>query len=833
MSPECPKCHTHNPEDSKFCKECATPLSIAEAAAHTKTLATPSKGLATGSTLAKRYQIIEELGSGGMGKVYKVHDTEIKEKVALKLLKAEIASDEKTIERFRNEIRLARKITHKNVGRMFDLGKADDSYFITMEYVEGQDLKGLIRQSGQLAVGTAIHIAKQICEGLAEAHRLGVVHRDLKPGNILIDKEGNARIMDFGIARSVAEKDKEMTGAGMIIGTPVYMSPEQAEAKEADKRTDIYSLGVILYEMLTGRYPFEGDTSFIMAMKHRGEKPKDPRKLNPQIPEPLSRLILKCLDRDKEKRFQNVEDISSGLSIIKKDSSTADRFEAKPKSKTVEISKVKLRRMVFFSGAAVVIILMIVFGLIFLRGRQDVFDSIAILPFINASNSPDAEYLCDGITESLINQLSQVTGLKVMARPTVFEYKGKDVNPQQVGQELEVAVVLDGRIDRRERSLLIGVDLVNVAEGTQIWGNRFECSETEISTVEKRIVTTIPTKLRLRLSQEEMASLARRYPKDSEAYDLYLKGLHYIYGTAEEMNKALDYFQEALNLDPGFALAYAGTAEAYTIQAALTTKTRQEALPKAKAALQMALELDENLAEAHTAAGGIKYRFDWDWAGAEEEFKLGIQLNPGSSEAHVEYSIFLCTMGRLEEALREAKEAQKLDPLAIRPSHWVAATHLLSQEYEAGALELKKIIDFHPDWYWGYIKLATAYVGMKDFEKALAAAEKAEELIGGPGWPLSRSWLGRVYGKSGDLQRAEEALLQIQQMEKESHVDPWALAEIYDVLGKKEEALDSLEKAYKERSPNMLYLKIFASERFQDISSEPRYQELLRLMAFQ
>ncbi|MCK4431420.1 MAG: protein kinase, partial [Candidatus Aminicenantes bacterium] len=304
MGIKCPKCHSDNPDTKRFCGECGAqlhregPIGLSGpideiSISHTKTLETPKEELTTGSTFAGRYQIIEELGKGGMGKVYKVHDTEIKEKVALKLLKPEIASDERTIERFRNEIRLARKIAHKNVGRMFDLGKEKGTYYITMEYVEGQDLRGLIRQSRKLTVGTAISIAKQVCEGLAEAHRLGVIHRDLKPSNIMIDKEGSGRIMDFGIARSL--RAKGITGAGVMIGTPEYMSPEQVEAKETDQRSDIYSLGIILYEMVTGRVPFEGDTPFTIGVKHKSEIPEDPKKFNTQIPEDLSRMILRCL----------------------------------------------------------------------------------------------------------------------------------------------------------------------------------------------------------------------------------------------------------------------------------------------------------------------------------------------------------------------------------------------------------------------------------------------------------------------------------------------------------------------------------------------------------
>jgi len=328
---KCPKCHSDNPETSRFCAGCGTQLLPGEEieVSPTKTLETPRVELTTGSTFAERYQIIEELGKGGMGKVYKVLDKEINAKVALKLINPEISADKKTIDRFRNELKLSRDITHKNVCRMYDLNKEERVYYITMEYVSGEDLKSFIRRAGPLGVGKTTFIAKQMCDGLAEAHKLGVVHRDLKPQNIMIDREGNARIMDFGIARSL--KAKGITGTGMMIGTPEYMSPEQAEAKEIDNRSDIYSIGVILYEMVTGRVPFEGDTPLSIAMKHKSELPQNPKELNAQIPDNISRLILKCLEKDKDKRYQNAEEVFSDLAGIEEGIPSTERVVPKRK----------------------------------------------------------------------------------------------------------------------------------------------------------------------------------------------------------------------------------------------------------------------------------------------------------------------------------------------------------------------------------------------------------------------------------------------------------------------------------------------------------------------
>ena len=403
MGVKCSNCGTDNTQDSEFCKKCATPLTLSEEKPiPTQTLEVPKEELTTGSTFAERYQIIEELGRGGMGRVYKATDTKINEKVALKLIKLEIASDKKTLERFGNELRIARKIVHKNVGRMYDINEDKGTHYITMEYVSGQDLRGLIRQSGKLGVETALSIAKQVCDGLAEAHKTGVIHRDLKPSNIMIDREGNVRIMDFGIARSL--KEKGITGAGVMIGTPEYMSPEQAEAKEVDQRSDLYSLGAILYEMVTGRVPFEGDTALSIAMRHKGETPKDPKEYNAQIPDDLSQLILKCLEKDKDSRFQNAGEIQSELENIEKGIPTTDR--AIPRRKPLTSKEITvtfgLKKLVI---PALVVIALVIIGVIiwqFLPKKETVTlisnkPSVAVLPFVDLSPQEDQAYFCDGL----------------------------------------------------------------------------------------------------------------------------------------------------------------------------------------------------------------------------------------------------------------------------------------------------------------------------------------------------------------------------------------------------------------------------------------------------
>jgi non-specific serine/threonine protein kinase len=568
MAIKCPKCDSDNPDTLKFCGECGTQLIPTEKiSAPTKTIKAPKEELTTGSTFAGRYQIIEEVGQGGMAKVYKAYDTEIKEKIALKLINPEIAVDKKTIERFRNELKFARKIRHKNVCQMYDLSKEKGTYYITMEYVSGEDLKSFIRRSKQLNVGTAVLIASQVCEGLTEAHKLGIIHRDLKPHNIMIDKEGNVRIMDFGIARALEAPG--LTATGTIIGTPDYISPEQAEGEKADQRSDIYSLGVFLYEMVAGKVPFEAETLLGVAMKHKNEIPKDPKEFNAQIPEDLSRVILKCLEKDREKRYQSAGEVRSELAAIEKDIPTTERVITKRRPTTSKEITVTIGVKKLLMPALVVAALVNAGVIIwqFLRQKEVAplppeKPSIAVLPFVDLSPQKDQEYFCDGMTDEIISKLSMFKGWKVIPRTSMMRYKDTDKDIKEIGQELDVATVLEGSVRKERDDIRVNAKLIRIKDSIPLWSDIYEKKLESVFAIQSEIAEKIANTLQVELSPEEKEKIAKKPTENLTAYDYYLRGReYYVRYRKQDNERAIELFKKALEFDPDFPLAYSGLGD--------------------------------------------------------------------------------------------------------------------------------------------------------------------------------------------------------------------------------------------------------------------------------
>jgi serine/threonine protein kinase len=782
---QCPHCHTVNPSDSKYCRECATPLPPQDVtlAYDSSDTSLPKAQLIPGGFFAGRYQIIEELGSGGMGRVFKVFDSKIKEVVALKLLNPEIAADEETIERFSNELKFARKIVHKNVGRMYDLNEEKGTHYILMEYVPGEDLKSFIIRSRQLAIGTAISIAVQISEGLKEAHRLGVVHRDLKPQNIMIDKEGNARIMDFGIARALEEKGA--TEAGMIIGTPAYMSPEQAEGRQADQRSDIYSLGIIIYEMVAGKAPFEGKTTFDIIKKQKTEAPPDIKELNPQVPLDLSRLILKCLEKDREKRYQTIEEVSAELRRIGK---------AKPEGKKAVEKKWE--------------------------------NSIAVLPFTDLSPQRDQEYFCDGLAEELINSLSHIQALRVAARTSAFSLKGKNLDIREIGKLLNVQAILEGSVRKAGERLRITAQLLSVADGYHLWSEKYDRDMEDIFAVQDEISLEIVDKLKLKLLKGEKTKVLKRHTENKDAYNLFLKGRYFWNRRNEgDLKRAIECYQEAVAKDPQYALPYLGIADHFIMMGLWNHLPPETARLRAREALDRALEIDDQLGEAYTSLGYFQCLFDWDWPAAEKNLKRGIALNPNNVYAHVWYGCFLNGRSRFEEAYPEIRTALEMEPLSPIINA-VAGIQFSFTHIDEGKEQMHKAIEMEPNLALAHLWLGMVYLSQEVVdEKAVEHLQIAVNL----GLTFALGWLGCAYGRLGKKEEALKILSQLDELSKEKYISPLQKSLVYSGLGMYDQAFEFLEKALSQKEP-VLAIYFFNVEAHSAFSQEFRLDERFKAL---
>ena len=770
MANTCPKCHTENPSDSKYCKECATSLPPAEAPSedvrieHTETLQVSREELTTGSTFAGRYQIIEELGKGGMGKVYKAQDTEIKEKVALKLIKPEISADKKTIERFQNELKFARKIGHRNVCRMYDLNKEEGSYYITMEYVSGEDLKSFIRRSEKLSVGKAISIAKQVCDGLSEAHRTGVVHRDLKPSNIMIDNEGNARIMDFGIARSL--KEKGITGAGMMIGTPEYMSPEQVEGRDVDQKTDIYALGVILYEMVTGRVPFEGDPALTVAVKHKTEEPEDPRKFNTQLSEELSRVILRCLEKDKDKRFQSAGELRSELTNIEEGIPTTERAipERKPLTSreiTVQLSPKKLLVPILVF-VAVVIIGLVVWRLLPKKEALPVAASdslsLAILYFENNTGDEGLEHYRKALSDLLIADLSQSKYIRVLRGDNLYNILSRlnQLETKSYSSDVikEVAIeggvnhILQGNYTKAGENFRINIMLhdANTEElisSESVEGRGEESIFSMVDELTKKI------KANFNLSQ---AALANDIDKDvgkittssPEAFKYYTEGR--IYAERAEYEKSNELIEKAVEIDPEFAMAYRALSVNYNNLFLYAEATQN---------INKALELVDRLSdrERYLIQGDFYRESEKTYDKAIEAYTKLLELYPGDWPGNNNLGVIYVNIGDRDKAIERYKTAIQNKDQAIVVYTNLASSYRAKGLYDEAKRVLEDYINNVSDHAGIHRSLATTYLQQGEYDLAMEEVDKAFLLD--PTNQTTIRFKGDIYFYSGDLKKAE------------------------------------------------------------------------------
>jgi serine/threonine protein kinase/Tfp pilus assembly protein PilF len=805
MEIRCPKCHAEVSDDSRFCSRCGTLLRSVRGPDPTdagsdprsgrpsegipdltKTIEAPTDELTTGSTFAGRYQIIEELGKGGMGRVYKALDTKINEKIALKLIKPEIAEDKKTIERFSNELRLARKIRHKNVCGMFDLGEEKGSHYITMEFIPGEDLRSSIRRFGQLTIGKSISIAKQICEGLSEAHRLGVVHRDLKSSNIMIDKEGNVRIMDFGIARSL--ETKGITGSGVMIGTPEYMSPEQVEGKDVDQRSDIYSLGVILYEMVTGRVPFEGETALSIAMKHKSEEPLDPRILNDQISEGLSKVILRCMKKDKEKRFQDIEELLFQLSNLENGIPTAGRIFPEKKPTTTTTSEIRWA------------------------------NSIAVLPFVDLSSQRDQEYFCDGMTDEIILKLSKLSDLKVISRTSVMRYKNMEKDIREIGQELGVATIMEGSIRKEENNIRISAQLINVENGFHLWSDKYDRKLESIFEVQEDVSRSIANALmREKLTVDSLdAAIKTNRPSKIEAYDYCLRGWYFtnskyaISFKEADFQTALKMFSRAIEIDANYAYAYCGIGFAH--QNHYTVTRSEDDLDQVIKNCKKSYELEPNLVCSNTALAWVYY-IKGDYDKAYKSFKKAMSINSNISLVIYLIAHFYRQVGLFRKAIKHCSRATELDPFYPIFYSLLTRCFIDTGELEKAEISIGKAYEVEPESIWIILVKTLLLINMRKYNEAEELIAKAERLH--PRFSNVQTFKSLVLAAKGEKDKA----LAIRKN-----------GAVYSLLGMKEEAIQYIEGEMKKdyEHHDYSYISLLNSPFYDRLRDDTRFQKILK-----
>jgi serine/threonine-protein kinase len=793
------------------------------------------------------YRIIKKLGAGGMGEVYLASDTKLDRKVAIKALKPESLAAENLKRRLIREAQSAAKLDHPNICAVYDVNEADSLTFIVMQYIDGETLAEKMERQ-PLELSAALAIAEQAAEGLAEAHRHGVVHRDLKPQNMMITPRGQLKILDFGLAKQMPSSDSVdfeaptatlLSTPGHVVGTMPYMSPEQVRGEPLDACSDIFSLGVTFYEMLAGKHPFRDQSAAITMSRILLSDPIPTEQFQAQVSPELQSLLSKMLSKDKAARYQSAEDVLTDLRQLpitlpaneaQTDATTAKQLSAiRTKETLADRSRSKGRRQrwaVLASGLALILL-----GVLISRWLLvEHLDSLAILPFTYASSdpqlmaNPDREYLSDGLTESIINNLSQLANLKVIARSSVFRYKGKDLDAQVIGHELNVHAVLTGQIKQEGNELRITVALMDVQGNRSIWGNTYQRKTADIQTVEKEIATNVSEKLRLKLTGADQTQLAKTDTESGEAYQAYLKGrYHWNKRTKEGFEQATNFFQQAIDKDPNYALAYTGLADCYTLRSDYGFLAPREGYALAKGAANLALKYDESLAEAHTSLASIKSVTDWDWQGAENEYRRAIELNPKYPTAHHWYAAQLLLQGRLDQALQEIKTAQQLDPLSLGINKDFAVILLYARDYDKALEQCRKTLEIEPNFGAMSTYIAQIYELKQMYPEATAVLEKAQAAH--PEDSEITYALAQAYALMGRKDEALKILNELNQPAKNVFL-PKEAAYLNALLGEKEEAVATLQKAAENHY--IAVAEVNTDPRFAELRKDARIVELLQ-----